>query len=105
VLAPFAVMLLAALFLMLFNPRTEENSFVMLAGFTALLSARDLSTGDHKRGKWLALFTLLLAVENYGFIYHLTRIWFKSLISFGFLITLLAGRYSLLLPSTEESES
>ena len=98
-LAAFAVMLLATLFLMLFNPRTEENSYVMLAGFTALLAARDLVTGNGKRGRWLSLFTLLLGVENYGFIYHLTRIWFKSLISLGFLITLLAGRFSLLLPT------
>ena len=100
ILQAFAVMLLAALYLMLFNPRTEENSFVMLAGFTALLSARDFVSGDERRGKWLALFTLLLAVENYGFIYHLTRIWFKPMITFGFLITLLAGGFSLLRPAS-----
>lgn len=99
-LSAFTIMLLAALYLMLFNPRTEENSFVMLAGFTALLSARDFVTGESRRGKVLALFTLLLAVENYGFIYHLTRIWFKPLISTAFLITLLGGRFSLLLPAT-----
>ena len=103
ILQAFAVMLLAALFLMLFNPRTEENSFVMLAGFTALLSARDFVIGDDKRGKWLALFTLLLAVENYGFIYHLTRIWFKPLISFAFLITLLVEKFAFLKPSTKNT--
>lgn len=103
ILQAFAVMLLATLFLMLFNPRTEENSFVMLAGFTALLSARDFVIGDDKRGKWLALFTLLLAVENYGFIYHLTRIWFKPLISLAFLITLLVEKFAFLKPSTKNT--
>lgn len=102
-LQAFAVMLLAALYLMLFNPRTEENSYVMLAGFTALLSARDLLAGDMRRGKWLALFCLLLAVENYGFIYKLTRIWFKPLISLGFLLSLLAGKFSLLQPQPQDN--
>ncbi|MEI6323598.1 MAG: glycosyltransferase family 87 protein [bacterium] len=102
VLAAFSVMLLAALYLMLFNPRTEENSFVMLGGFTALLSARDLVAGDDRRGRLLALFTLLLAVENYGFIYRLTRIWFKPLISAAFFITLLAGKFSLLCPPAKK---
>jgi alpha-1,2-mannosyltransferase len=96
VLQAFAVMLLAALYLMLFNPRTEENSFVMLAGFTALLAARDFLTGEMQRAKWLALFCLLLAVENYGFIYPLTKIWFKPLITALFLLLLLVGNFSLL---------
>jgi hypothetical protein len=101
-LAAFAVMLLASLFLMLFNPRTEENSYVMLAGFTALLSARDFVTGNERRGRWLGIFTLLLAVENYGFIYHLTRIWFKPLISLVFAVVLLRGKFSLLQASPGE---
>ncbi len=96
VLQAFGVMLLAALYLMLFNPRTEENSFVMLAGFTALLAARDLLAADSRRGKWLALFCLLLAVENYGFLYKLTRIWFKPLITTIFLVVLALGKFSIL---------
>ena len=94
-LQAFAVMLLAVLYLMLFNPRTEENSYVMLAGFTALLAARDFVSGMTQRGKWLAIFSLLLAVENYGFIYHLTRIWFKPLISSLFLVILVREKFSL----------
>lgn len=101
-LQALAVMLLAALYLMLFNPRTEENSFVMLAGFTALLAARDFLAFDLRRGTWLTLFCLLLAVENYGFIYPLTKIWFKPLITTGFLLTLVLGKFSLL--QTEKAE-
>ena len=92
----FGVLLLGALYLMLFNPRTEENSYVMLAGFTALLAARDLLAGTPRRGKWLALFCLLLAVENYGFIYKLTRIWFKPLITTLFFGLLCLGNFALL---------
>ncbi len=95
-LQAFAVMLLAALYLMLFNPRTEENSYVMLAGFTALMAACDFVNGRSQRGKWLALFSLLLAVENYGFVYHLTKIWFKPLISALFLVVLVGKNFSLL---------
>ena len=94
-LQAFAVMLLAVLYLMLFNPRTEENSYVMLAGFTALLAARDFVSGMTQRGKWLAIFSLLLAVDSYGFIYHLTRIWFKPLISSLFLVILVREKFSL----------
>ena len=92
----FGVLLLGALYLMLFNPRTEENSYVILAGFSALLAARDLLVGDAHRGKWLTLFCLLLAVENYGFIYKLTRIWFKPLITTIFFGLLSLGNFSLL---------
>ena len=95
-LQAFGVLLLGALYLMLFNPRTEENSYVMLAGFTALLAARDLLAGTPRRGKWLALFCLLLAVENYGFIYKLTRIWFKPLITTLFFGLLCLGNFALL---------
>ena len=89
-------MLLAALYLMLFNPRTEENSYVMLAGFTALLAAGDLLTGRDRRGWALALLCLLLAVENMGPVYKLTRIWFKPLVSTLFALVLIAGNFSLL---------
>lgn len=104
ILQAFAMMLLAALYLMLFNPRTEENSYVMLAGFTALLAARDFVTGRTRRGQWLAFFSLLLAVENYGFIYHLTKIWFKPLISLGFLMALIVGKFSLLQPMSQDNQ-
>jgi len=92
----FGVMLLAALFLMLFNPRTEENSYVMLAGFTALLAAGDILIGRARRGTALALFCLFLAVENMGPVYNVTRIWFKPLVTALFAWLLIRGNYSLL---------
>lgn len=108
VLEAFGVLLLSALYLMLFNPRTEENSFVMLAAFTALLAARDLVAGSSHgqfRGKWLAVFCLLLAVDAYGYpIFPLTRIWFKPLITSLFLLTLVAGNFSLLKALDSQAE-
>lgn len=97
-LQAFGVMFLAALFLMLFKPRTEENSYVILAGFTALLAARDLVLKETRRGIWLAVFCLFLAVENFGPIYQLTRIWFKPLLTVGLVTVLLSGRFKLLQP-------
>lgn len=97
VLAAFGVMLLAALYLMLFNPRTEENSYVMLAGFTALLAAGDILAGRDRRGLALAFLCILLAVENMGPVYQLTRIWFKPLLTTLLSLLLIAGDFALLL--------
>jgi hypothetical protein len=98
-LQAFGVLFLAAIYLMLFNPRTEENSYVILAGFTALLAARDLLGEATPRGLLLVLFTLLLAVETYGPIYPLTKIWFKPLITMLLLLILVTGHFNLLKPS------
>lgn len=93
----FGVMLLAVLYLMLFNPRTEENSYVMLAGFTALLAARDILAKTGRSALLLTLFTLALAVECYGHpIFPLTKIWFKPLITLVFSTMLVGGGYCLL---------
>lgn len=95
----FGVLLMAALYLMLFNPRTEENSFVILAGFTSLLAARDFVNYE-PRWKWLALFCLLLAVDAYGHpIFPLTRIWFKPLVTSLFCMILVGQNFSLLQPA------
>ncbi len=98
-LQAFGVMLLAALYLMLFNPRTEENSYVMLAGFIAVLAARDILAGQMPGALLLCLFCLALAVENYGSpVFPLTRIWFKPAVTALFLASLVTTRFSLLLP-------
>jgi alpha-1,2-mannosyltransferase len=97
----FGIMLVAALFLMLFNPRTEENSYVMLAGFTALLAARDLVFGNYRRGIPLAILCVMLAVENMGPVYTATRIWFKPLVTLIFLTGLLISDFHLLELSRE----
>ena len=97
----FGVMLLAALYLMLFNPRTEENSYVILAGFTALMAGRaileDYLEDAGRPALLLTLFTLALAVECYGYpIFPLTKIWFKPLATLAFSIVLVAWNFSLL---------
>jgi hypothetical protein len=93
----FGVMLLSVLFLMLFNPRTEENSYVMLAGFTALMAGNFILAAVRRPALWMTLFTLALAVECYGYpIFPLTKIWFKPLVTLIFWVMLVAGGYSLL---------
>jgi hypothetical protein len=97
----FGVMLLAALYLMLFNPRTEENSYVILAGFTALMAGRaileDYLNNAVRPALLLTLFTLAMAVECYGYpIFPLTKIWFKPLATLIFFFFLVAGNFSLL---------
>lgn len=96
-LQAFGVMLLAAIYLMLFNPRTEENSYVILAGFIALLAGREVLAGASRTGLLLSLFCLALAVENYGYpIFPLTKIWFKPLITALFFIVFVARQFFLL---------
>lgn len=96
-LQAFGVMLLAAIYLMLFNPRTEENSYVMLAGFTALMAGRAILANEGRPALLLTLFCLALAVECYGYpIFPLTQIWFKPLVTSGFFIVFVAGGFSLL---------
>lgn len=93
----FGVMLLSSLYLMLFNPRTEENSYVMLAGFTSLMAGRAILANSGRPALLLTLFTLTLAVESYGHpIFPLTRIWFKPLATLGFATALVAGRFAWL---------
>lgn len=105
VLQSFGVLLLSALYLMLFNPRTEENSYVILVGFSALLAARDFLSGNVPRGSLLVLFCLLLAVDSYGFTYALTKIWFKPLVTLTFFVVLVAGKFSLLESSSRDVRS
>lgn len=96
-LQAFGVMLLASIYLMLFNPRTEENSYVIIAGFVALLAARDVLAGATRSALLLSLFCLALAVENYGYpIFPLTKIWFKPFITSLFAVLLIARHFSLL---------
>jgi hypothetical protein len=96
-LQAFGVMLLAAIYLMLFNPRTEENSYVMLAGFIALLAARNVLAGAPRSASLLCLFCLALAAEVFGYpIFPLTKIWFKPFITSLFVLLLIARYFSIL---------
>jgi len=94
-----AVMLLSAVYLMLFNPRTETNSYVMLAAFVALFAAFDgISLARPSATAWLVLFMIILASENSGWpIFPFTNLWLKALATCVFaacLVPAILGRQS-----------
>ena len=79
--AALTVFLLGAAYLMVFNPRTETNSYVILAAFTALGGALELVL--HRSARRAAIYLGLAVVwgsENYGWsIFPLTNLWLKAL--------------------------
>jgi alpha-1,2-mannosyltransferase len=93
----FLCMLLAALYLLLFNPRTESNSYVLLAPFIGVLLADAARRpGELGRFLWLMVFAAALTCENWGPLHRWTDLWFKAaatLVFSGFLIRdILAAR-------------
>ncbi len=77
----FAVLFLSTIYLMLFNPRTETNSYVMLGAFVAIWGAVEGIVCKHY-GIALAavLLAALLGTENYGWpIFPYTNLWAKAL--------------------------
>lgn len=103
----FVCMLLAAWYLLLFNPRTETNSYVLLAPFAGILVAA--AAQDSKfpsRFLALAFFALILSCENWGPLHKLTNLWLKAaagLVFGGFLIRdVLTGRNPMGLAAPEE---
>ncbi len=100
----FVCMLLAAWYLLIFNPRTETNSYVLLAPFAGLLVASAAVDGKFpRRFLALAVFALILSCENWGPLHKLTNLWLKAaagLVFGGFLIRdVILGRDPLGLPS------
>ncbi len=83
--AAFTVLFLAVVYLMLFNPRTEANSYVMLGAFIATWAAYEITVGRHyKAAAWLLAFALVLGVECYGWpIFPYTDHWAKAVATFG----------------------
>ncbi len=86
-----------AWYLLIFNPRTETNSYVLLAPFAGLLVASAAIDGKFpRRFLALAVFALILSCENWGPLHKLTNLWLKAaagLVFGGFLIRdVLAGR-------------
>jgi len=78
----FTIMLFAVTYLMLFNPRTETNSYIILGVWIGILGAYEgfIRKNFTAAAAWV-LFALGLGVENYGPIYHLTNLWFKALLT------------------------
>lgn len=79
--AGFAILFLSTIYLMLFNPRTETNSYVMLGAFVAVWAAVEgLVCRRLDIALWASLLALLLGTENYGWpIFPLTNLWAKAL--------------------------
>jgi hypothetical protein len=75
----FVCMMLSALYLVLFNPRTETNSYVLLAPFLGVLisqcALQPLLIG---RLLWLSGFALILSCENWGGLHKWTNLWLKA---------------------------
>jgi alpha-1,2-mannosyltransferase len=82
--AAFVVLLFAAIYLMLFNPRTETNSYVILGAFVGLLGAHaGIIEKNLRAAAWFLLLALLLGTENYANpIYPWTNLWQKALTTF-----------------------
>lgn len=79
------VLFFSAIYLMLFNPRTETNSYIILGIFIALLGAYEglINRRPLPAAAWLAV-ALLLGTENYGdWIYRPTNLWLKPLTALG----------------------
>lgn len=74
----FVCLLLATLYLMLFNPRTETNSYVMLAPFVGVFVAAAAHRDEsERRFWWLLVFSLILTVDNLGPLHNLAQPWLK----------------------------
>ncbi len=76
------ILLFAAIYLMLFNPRTETNSYIILGVFVGLLAAYE---GLVRKDPVMSLIWVLLAValgaENLGPIHQWTNLWLKALVT------------------------
>jgi len=82
---------LAVCYLMLMNPRTEENTYIMLAVVLALFAVMLL---DRRPGSWqgrlLIAFCIALGCHNFGnWIFRPTEYWLKPLVCLAFLPILL----------------
>lgn len=79
--AAFTVLLLSTIYLMLFNPRTETNSYVMLGAFVAVWAAVEgIVFRQLRLVAWLVALALILGSENYGWpLFPLTNLWAKAL--------------------------
>jgi hypothetical protein len=85
--AAFLVGALSAAYLMIFSPRTETNSYVILAPFIAVLAVRKgLLEGLTTQSVLLGLLAITLGTDSYGsFIFHSTNLWLKVLSALIFL--------------------
>ncbi|MDD4932740.1 MAG: hypothetical protein PHO89_04655, partial [Methylacidiphilaceae bacterium] len=86
--ASLALVGLAAAYLVLFNPRTEANSYILLAPSTAAVALWELSLGRRGSGATLIVITLGFGSSSYGPIHGWTNLWLQPLLAlmfFGYL--------------------
>ena len=80
--SPFLVTALSAAYLMVFNPRTEAVSYIILAPYVALFAAFLIREKAITPLVWLLVFICIgFGSDCYGDIYRITRIWFKPLLA------------------------
>lgn len=85
--AALSVLLVGAIYLMLFNPRTETNSYVIIAVFIALAGAYEfvIRRSVYSCAAFVGL-AIVWGSENYGWpIFPLTNLWLKALCTLGLL--------------------
>lgn len=84
--AAWTIAALAADYLMLFNPRTETCSYVVLAPWTAGLALLALASGAHRALGWFLVFASIgFACDAFPYIHGLTDRWLKPLLAVAFL--------------------
>lgn len=88
--ASLTVLLIGAIYLMLFNPRTETNSYVIPAAFIALAGAYELVLHRSARRAFAYIgLAIVWGSENYGWpIFPLTNLWLKALCTLVLLVWL-----------------
>ena len=87
---PFVVYTLAALYLMLFNPRNESNSFVILGPAVGVLAALAWTTNARRDAWLLTVIAIAWGCDNYGrWLHEPTDRWFKPAAAIVFLVYLL----------------
>jgi hypothetical protein len=84
----YLLLALAACYLLLMNPRTEANSYVMLAPLIAVPAALLLLTLDRFTAGW-ALVVLCVLLTCDGWAYKWTEYWLKPIVCLIFLILLI----------------
>jgi cell division protein FtsW (lipid II flippase) len=87
----YLLLALAACYLLLMNPRTEANSYVMLAPLIAVPAALLLLTLDRSTAGW-ALVVLCVLLTCDGWAYKWTEYWLKPIVCLIFL-SLLIGEF------------
>lgn len=81
----FLCILWSVLYLLLFNPRTESNSYVLLSPFLGVLIANSaLAPRESRHLLWLVVFAATLTCENWGALHHWTDHWLKPVAALAF---------------------